>query len=1288
MFGVHTKRLIDSGFLNILPDRSALPKEEPASKWTRGMYSLETNKAYLMAAAIPRDYDLKGLLLHEIGVHAGMETMLGKDLYKKLLTEVKARAEAGDKPFVEADNAVRSRGISLLHEDEERLAYLVSKHQELPFVKRIFSQLRQWLWQKMGGRFLTLTNDDIAQMALASYRRAAKLAEAGRAEELRRTGFTRAFSEEGAMTPEEVEKFVMSEAKATANSIQIENEVRNRVDQEAYARDEEKKIRHGTILGRLKDWFGEFKQAPYRKLISDFQDINRPLLDFDRKMRAIGRMSEDDVGLYGAMKLTPSDLVKSEVNPLQKQLTDAFRTYIKKEGLSEAEGLANFNRWMTALTEEDLRKYLFSRYRPLNDTPRMFPGQKKPISPAALREALVKAHETVADLTSADAKTKYGYDAKSLRDYVDYLGENFSERGGHVPETAPPRVHTFKLDQGITNIEHPAYDLAGITHDQAVRWREEFHKKLAGENGEEIQSVIDAERALREKVNEINFLNGHSGQHFLNAIAFQNRNHYYSLKGDVNRYDFNPMTGVRLRGELGNNQAEMGGRTTIADNPLTQTIADSNVALSRYDKKAFLDKLLEVAHAGTLRDSEGKRVLKVLDPVTVGNRRTYELPEGVNPKSIVLRPNEEGGYDVIQIKNAAWQEAIKGVISVHNPALDLIGKGTRFITAGVTRYNPGFGLMNGMRHFATNFWNIASEYGPVTAMKMATRLATQFAKGSPAKAAYAAHLVASNNNAELARLGETDSFYRNIDEWRTKGGRIAFNMAYSNESATKNLVKELRGGMLADTKKAAEHVADVWNNTFEFMNREAAYDTLKKKFIEQGADPDKVLERAAFETKNLLNLQLSGKYSNAMASWFGLFRAEATGAVRQIDAILEPLFKTPEDWIRENYGTAHQQKTKQDVRYILTDSAQREKALSHWQERRKNAFLMTVASLGFGYAAHKMAKAVSETDDEGRNLVGQDDYAQWVRNLRVPTTILGPLKDKLGPNNKFINIPWGFGAGAFASIGAQLSALEEGDVKPLEATQHMMSAAKESFMPVSLEDWGLFNHNPVGWAIASAAPTPIKPALYLAWNADSYGRQIYNTRIGKYGEAYAGGDYVPEMFKSLSKELFDATDGAVDLNPHTLQFFANNYIQGVANVTQAVVGNYQNLMGEKEFDLKTDVPVFSSLVGRQTDADARNFSDTEQALMKAKTRMSALQGSGNYDAYARYIENHPTDAYLIKRYDTVKAKINGINKQLNKARASDMTPKEYREQADALRMMRSLYMKDLNDDFREFREEN
>jgi PAS domain-containing protein len=1269
-FGIHTDRLFKNGFLQAVATHADLPEaiRSTTSPTARAVYNPTANKVYFVAENIPVGYNLKGLMAHEVGVHAGMETMLGTPTFEKLLKEVADRAAKGETPFKEAQDRVPSNTPGH-HVDEERLAYVISNYKNLPFVKRIYSQLRQWLYRKMGGNFVTLTNDDLNAMALASIKRVSDLAESGRTGELRRDAALAARKERFMGEEAQGEETPKSDAEKNAE------------DQNRFVREERKKLNRSTFTGRLKNWWEDTKERPYETQVRLFQDSRRKLLTSARALRAIGKIKKDEMDLYDYSTATPSKVEAARTAPKQKDLSDAIADYMARTKQKAEEVLAEFNRWMHGLTEPDLRKWLYTRYVPLSEKP-MRGANGKMISPAEAREAMVKAYETVEDLTAPDAKQKYGYNADDIRNYLDYLAKNFAEPNGFTPEDAPLGILSFRPDRGITDINHPAYDLTGVSQEAAARWRAELKERLAGEDGPAIQRVLDAEKALREEIVRLEKLNGHWDNHVDNAIAVMRRGNYYTLKGDANKYNYDIMSGTRLQGALGRVQAEMGGRSSMSDNPLTQTLADSNVALSRLDKKGFLDELYRYAKEGLLKDPDdyNKRVLKVLDPIKVGERKKYELPEGVSPESIVLRPNDKGGYDVIQILNKDWLEPIKGIVTKQSLGMELLGKATQFGASQATRFNIPFAVPNSFRDLATNTSTVSSEYGFKTGAKVALRFFSQAAKGSAFKAAKVANLFAKNDIAEIERLAAKDEFIKNLYTLMKEGGVTAYNTAFSNETATRQLVDTLKKkGPVGSSWESLQHLADVWNNTFEYMNREAAFDTLHQEFGEKG------VTRAATETKNLFNPELSGNHTKSLGSWFAFLRASATGAVRQIDSILVPLTMDADTWIRNTYGTKHQRDIKASADKIL-NPAQLKKAREYWNFRRKNAYLLSIASLGFGMAAQQMAKAVAGTDEKGQNKVSTDNYSLWTRSLRIPTTILGPYAKSLGDNIDFINVPWGYGAGSFAAMGAQIAAMASGDAKPAEAARNMAGVAKDSFLPIPVENWELFNRNPVGGVVASAAPAPLRPVLYFAWNADTFGRQIYSTHQGKYAQSYSGGDYVPEDFKWLSKQLYDQSEGKFDISPQSLQFFANNYISGIATATHAVTGTAQTFMGQKDYDLKTDLPILGSILGHAADADARKFNDTDSDIRKIKTRLSTLRNTGNQKAYEKFVSEHPTAPMLVKQYDVLINRMNKYTKMLNDIRASDMTPKERKDRVEQLRNMRSLYMKQMNDSYELYKE--
>jgi hypothetical protein len=111
----------------------------------------------------------------------------------------------------------------------------------------------------------------------------------------------------------------------------------------------------------------------------------------------------------------------------------------------------------------------------------------------------------------------------------------------------------------------------------------------------------------------------------------------------------------------------------------------------------------------------------------------------------------------------------------------------------------------------------------------------------------------------------------------------------------------------------------------------------------------------------------------------------------------------------------------------------------------------------------------------------------------------------------------------------------------------------------------------------SITPSAFRPFFEYVMNLDGLGREIYNNRQSRFGDAYTGGDNIPEMYKKAARELFDATNGAVDWSPNTMYFFASNYFDGMAKMASSATNVGLSVAGEKEFDLKNDVVFISSL---------------------------------------------------------------------------------------------------------------
>lgn len=182
-----------------------------------GGYLPNSDRAFLIADRVAPDQAYR-VVLHEVGVHAGIVGLLGETRwtqlqgvlrgmvpqaliegthFRDLVTTLRHAGERNDslianevarlaqqhdlnpeivQAWAEAE-AFAVKG----YEAEEALAYLVENAPDLPIVRRLLAQIRQWLWRIFGPDFgPQLTVDDLQELAVAALRRESRLAERNR----------------------------------------------------------------------------------------------------------------------------------------------------------------------------------------------------------------------------------------------------------------------------------------------------------------------------------------------------------------------------------------------------------------------------------------------------------------------------------------------------------------------------------------------------------------------------------------------------------------------------------------------------------------------------------------------------------------------------------------------------------------------------------------------------------------------------------------------------------------------------------------------------------------------------------------------------------------------------------------------------------------------------------------------------------------------------------------------------------------------------------------------------
>jgi hypothetical protein len=146
---------------------------------------------------------------------------------------------------------------------------------------------------------------------------------------------------------------------------------------------------------------------------------------------------------------------------------------------------------------------------------------------------------------------------------------------------------------------------------------------------------------------------------------------------------------------------------------------------------------------------------------------------------------------------------------------------------------------------------------------------------------------------------------------------------------------------------------------------------------------------------------------------------------------------------------------------------------------------------------------------------------------------------------------------------------------------------------------------------------------------DGLGREIYNNRQSRVGDAYTGGDNIPELWKDAAKTLLHVT--GADISPNTLYFFANNYADGITRIAQNGYNMGMLATGEKEFNPRTDTIFFDSFFGAKSNYDARQYSAIE-AKVQEMQKMTNLKDSDPQE-YADYISKNPMSEFIVDNFN-------------------------------------------------------
>lgn len=342
-FGGDTVKLLETGQIRIV----ATPNDIPNGPHPDDVKAATApdGTVYIIAQNTTAK-EAKGIVLHEVGVHVGMERMLGADLFNNVLTQLDNAIMRGESWAQAARDNVPD-GTLPQHIREEQLGYLVQNSPDLPLVKQIIAAVRMWAYKNFEfvRDLLTLNEADFRALAVSSLQFAARQDQlnGGRLN----TAFSRVKSYFDELTDDQVDELLQEDGIAITNKDEADGlwsrgftiyafpeqdespiKITDRAVLERYAPDRMLALSPESIQEYLKntnDQFnsdvqyarGEVPDPAVAKTEIEVADANiKRVRSYSNVLRAAADKLDDDASAVAAMKSQLPDITAQEIDDL------------------------------------------------------------------------------------------------------------------------------------------------------------------------------------------------------------------------------------------------------------------------------------------------------------------------------------------------------------------------------------------------------------------------------------------------------------------------------------------------------------------------------------------------------------------------------------------------------------------------------------------------------------------------------------------------------------------------------------------------------------------------------------------------------------------------------------------------------------------------------------------------------------------------------------------------------------------------------------------------------------
>ena len=1036
----------------------------------------------------------------------------------------------------------------------------------------------------------------------------------------------------------------------------------------------------------------------WRKTVRNVQDrgyFSRSLFNkWDRAGRVVRDMTEKFNNWDEWRDLAVGEAKNYVTAELQKPMDDmraTFQAYLKASGYKFDQAMSLLQQISEMRHEPERRHVNWVVGVPLDVTQNLV-HNGKPISAAQRRiDIMGDPRNGTAGLIHKVELTKAQQTA--LFQELEYLATNHYDALGDSPRISDfaetkKRYAADPNAKGIDTDEQSIYYNALGLEKADIDQRLNDYANIPAEQRALIEQMFAQAKVISDATMKLDKIGNYWSAPVTNLVGMYNYQNYMPFKGISKTLvdDISDLNSDINGAELQDTPHAADGRFVPADNPFLRLMNDAYRAAGRAGRRNYTQAISNAVDAGLIPG-------EIVDNVKFEERNTKDLSKYKGANSTYLfHYNANGSIDIIKINDLNTLRALRYSFRDANPMLELANSITGFFGAQHTRYNYNFAPLNFVRDALTNAWNIGAsrQLGPAKSLAYLSNIATQVTKNGLGKAWEVALLHEKGDPTSmriLAQRAENDPYTKDLLEYLRFGGKTTYMEGFSLKANLDSLNKGLNQSRIVATYDKFTDLIDSWNNMFEFSSRAVAYSMYKqealKKNIANGmsnrkgpegqmspAERAAAVESAAW-VKNLANFEKVGEYGRELGAAYMFIRPSATGAVRAVEAVM-PAFTT-EKWEREDLPPE-----------IANDEAAVEKYMENFRQERRNAQYMITALIGGGMFLWTMSMLMSPDDDWKRNSTKSDNMQQWTRFARFH--IPNEVSQALGLGKDVVyQIPWGFGLGSFAAIGAQICGMGFGNTTFKEGMGNILtSILADSFLPLPISKIEV-TESPMKWAVDSIMPTVLRPVTEYLMNTNGVGQAINSATTRRLGEAFTGGDRIPEVYKDISKGIYRQSLGSIDMSPNTLYFFTNSYLDGMSKLFLELPYSMVSLTkGEKTFNPKTDVPLFGSFFGAKTNVDSREYGKMETQIKEINQRLVTLK-KDSPELHAEYIGKHPLDPKIVDIYQKRQGELNALRQKATEYRNMRyLSPKERDELVKITTMQQNMLKHMMVEDFKAY----